>query len=107
MAEQTTGAEEIPLTRHQRYYAIHREDKLAKVKQRYQNNPEYIAMKEEKKREKAQRDAEKAAMKEAKRIEKEKARLERLALAIKTAKKKKNEGGGLDSILGLDTSGKR
>ena len=58
------------MTRHQRYYALHREEKLNKVKERYKNNPEYIAKQEEKQRKKAEKEAEK----EAKHIEKEKSR---------------------------------
>jgi hypothetical protein len=91
------------MTRHQRYYALHREEKLEKVKERYMNDPEFIAKQQEKERKKAEKEAEK----EAKRLEKERIRQEKLVLAKKTAKKTKNEVGGLDSVLGLDLSGKR
>jgi bisphosphoglycerate-independent phosphoglycerate mutase (AlkP superfamily) len=104
MAEQTLiGDETQTMTRHQRYYALHRDEKLAKVKERYQNDPEFLAKKEEKERKRAEKEAEK----EAKQIEKEQLRQEKLLLAKQTAKKPKNEVGGLDSVLGLDLSGKR
>jgi hypothetical protein len=100
MAEEDTTQK---MTRHQRYYALHREEKLNKVKERYKNDPEYIAKQEEKQRKKAEKEAEK----EAKRIEKEKSRVEKLALALATKKKSKSESGGLDSILNLTPSGER
>lgn len=122
MAEETQT-----MTRHQRYYALHREEKLEKVKERYMNDPEFIAKQQEKERKKA----EKGAEKEAKRLEKERIRQERietienerkikqelakrirkekLALAMATKKKTKSESGGLDSILSSDcpASGKK
>jgi hypothetical protein len=93
--EVKTGGEARVMTaempRHQRFYALHREEKLAK----YHNNPEVIAKKEERERKKAEKEAEK----EAKRIEKEKKRQENLALALLTKQKIKSEKGGLDNIL--------
>jgi len=70
----------MKLTRNQRYYALHREEKLKKVKERYQNCPEFIAKREEQERKKTEKEAEK----ELKRIEKERIRLEKLALALAT-----------------------
>ena len=81
------------MPRHQRYYLLHREEKINKVKERYHNNPEVIAKKEERERKKAEREAEKAAKKEAekeaKRQEKERQRQEKLAVALATSKKRK------------------
>lgn len=77
--------DDVKLTRNQRYYALHREEKLNKVKERYQNSTEFIAKKEEQERKKAEKEAEK----EAKRIEKERIRQEKLALALTTKRRAK------------------
>jgi hypothetical protein len=105
-------ADELPqdavkMPRHQRYYAIHREEKLLKDKERYNNKPEVIAKREEKERLKAQKESEKKAKKEAekalKQQEKEKVRQEKLTLALATRQKNKKEvSGGLDVVLGID-----
>jgi len=89
MAEDTQDAAKMP--RHQRYYALHREEKLAK----YHTNPEIIAKRQEREQKKIEKEAEK----EVKRLEKERIRIEKLTLAIATKQKSKPEGGGLDSIL--------
>jgi len=60
-----TMEEEIKLTRHQRYYALHRADKLSKENEKYNTNPEVIARREERERKKAEREAEKEAQKAA------------------------------------------
>lgn len=57
--------QEIKLTRHQRYYALHRADKLSKENEKYNTNPEVIAKREERERKKAEKAAEKEAKKEA------------------------------------------
>jgi len=128
----TELAVETTMTRHQRYYALHREEKLAKVKERYKNDPNHIARQQEKERRKAEKEGEnykkKEEEKEAKRIEKEKAkqekkaliekqkkekmeltekiRQEKLALALATRKRVKSKSEtntqNLDSLLGLD-----
>ena len=101
---------------------------IAKVKDKYHNDPEVIAKREEKERKRIEKEAvkqaEKEAEKEAKRIEKEKIRQEKLALADATKRKfkekteretirqekialaeatkrkfKEKSGGGLDSLL--------
>ncbi len=91
---------EIKMPRHQRYYALHREEKLAK----YHTNPDVIRKKEERERKKAEKEAEKEAKREAKkeelRLKKERARQEKIAIALATSKKPKTIGGGLDAILG-------
>ena len=96
-AEETQDAAKMP--RHQRYYALHREEKLARDKERYNSNPEIVAKREERERKKAVREAEA----ELKRLEKERIRQEKLALALVTKQKSKTEGGGLDGILGGDS----
>jgi hypothetical protein len=83
------------MPRHQRYYMLHRDQKLNKLKEQYNNNPEVIARREERLRKKAEKDAQT----EAKRIEKERIRQEKLALAEATSQRKKTQGGGLDCIL--------
>jgi hypothetical protein len=108
MAEQNIVVNETQnMTRHQRYYALHREEKLAKVKERYKNDPEFIAKQQEKERKKAEKEAEKEAQKEAKRIEKEMIRQKKLAVALATKKQSKKDSESLDSVLGQDLSGER
>ena len=82
-AEETQDAAKMP--RHQRYYALHREEKLARDKERYNSNPEIVAKREERERKKAVREAEA----ELKRLEKERIRQEKLALALVTKQKSK------------------
>ena len=106
MADDTQDATQT-MPRHQRYYALHRDEKLAKDKERYNNKPEVIAKREEKERKRAEKEAEKQlkkeSEKEAKRIEKERLRQEKLELALATSKKKIIEGRPLDVILGKDS----
>jgi hypothetical protein len=100
MAEEDTTQKMTPeMPRHQRYYALHRNEKLARDKERYNSNPEIVAKREERERKKAVREAEA----ELKRLEKERLRQEKLALALVTKQKSKTEGGGLDAILGGDS----
>ena len=77
MEEDTQDAAKMP--RHQRYYALHREEKLAK----YHTNPEIIAKRQEREQKKIEKEAEK----EVKRLEKERIRIEKLTLAIATKQK--------------------
>lgn len=87
-----TAQDMAKMPRHQRYYALHREKKLAK----YHTNPEIIAKRQEREQKKIEKEAEK----EVKRLEKERIRIEKLTLALATKQKLKPEvGGGLDSIL--------
>lgn len=79
MADEVENVQKMP--RHQRFYALHREEKLAK----YHNNPVVIAKKAERERKRSEREAEQ----ELKRIEKERIRQEKLALAESTSKIKK------------------
>ena len=87
------------MNKYQRYYALHREQKLSK----YHNDPEVIARREERERKKAEkeseREIEKEAEKEAKKAEKEKKRQEVLQLALATKKQVKKSDGGLNEFL--------
>ena len=92
------------MTSEMRYYYRNREERINKVKDKYHNDPEVIAKKEERERKRiekgAMKQAEKEAAKEAKRLEKERIRQEKLALAEATKRKfKEKPEGGLDSIL--------
>jgi len=75
------------MTPEMRYYYRNRLEKIAKVKERYNNNPEIIAKRAERDRKKAEREAEK----EAKRIEKERIRQEKLVLAEVTRRQFKEK----------------
>ena len=55
--------EEITLTRHQRYHALNREKRISYQLERYYNNPDVIAKREERERKKAEKEAEKEAQK--------------------------------------------
>jgi len=83
------------MTPEMRYYYRNRLEKIAKVKERYNNNPEIIAKRAERDRKKAEREAEKEAKrlaeKEAKRIEKERIRQEKLVLAEVTRRQFKEK----------------
>lgn len=79
------------MNKYQRYYALHREQKLSK----YHNDPEVIARREERERKKAEKEAEI----ETKQAEKEKKRQEILQLALATKKPVKKSDGGLTEFL--------
>ena len=92
------------MTSEMRYYYRNREERINKVKDKYHNDPEVIAKREERERKKAEKEAEKIvkkeAAKEAKRLEKERIMQEKLALAEATKRKfKEKPEGGLDSVL--------
>jgi septin family protein len=97
MEDTTQDMAKMP--RHQRYYALHRDEKLARDKERYNSNPEIVAKREERERKKVAKEAET----ELKRLEKERIRQEKLAFALATKQKSKTEGGSLDAILGGDS----
>ena len=82
--------EEIKLTRHQRYYALHRADKLSKENEKYNTNPEVIAKREERERKRIAREAEQEVKRQEKnRIREERAKLvQSLALAASMKKNK-------------------
>jgi hypothetical protein len=107
-------ADEKPkMTAAMRYYRLHRDERLAKKKEERENDPNKQVKKEERERKKIEKAAEKAAEKEAekavKKMERERKRQELALLALETSKKKDKfiaERGGLDSILGMISSGK-
>jgi hypothetical protein len=70
------------MTPEMRYYYRNREERINKIKEKYNNNPEVIAKREERERKRAEKEAEK----EAKRLEKERIRQEKL-LAAETTKR--------------------
>jgi len=75
------------MNRADRYYHLHRDEKLAKIRERYHNNPDVIAKREERERKKAEKEAQLAAEKELKRLYKEQKRLEALSLATATSQR--------------------
>lgn len=79
------------MNKYQRYYALHRDDKLSK----YHNDPEVIARREERERKKAEKEAEELA----KQQEKEQKRQNKLQLALATKKPNKTMAGGLNDFL--------
>ena len=87
--------EAAKMTPEMRYYYRNREEKINKVKERYNNDPKVIVKREERERKRAEKEAEneakKQADKEAKRIEKERIRQEKLALAEATKRKFKEK----------------
>ena len=76
--------QEVKLTRHQRYYALHRADKLSKENEKYNTNPEVIAKREERERKRIAREAEQEVKRQEKEIKRKK------ALEISLAIHKKN-----------------
>ena len=90
MAETHEPAEESiaqpSISRHQRYYALHREVCNAKQKEAYRNRPAVIAKRMESERKKAEKEAmkeqQKAEQKRLKEEEREKKRAEKLRLAL-------------------------
>ncbi len=75
----TSTENEIKMNKDNRYYQLHREEKLSK----YHNNPEVIRKREERLKKKAEKEAEL----EKKRLERERLKKEKLALAIATSQK--------------------
>ncbi len=84
---------EIKMNKKQRWYALHREEELARAREEYNSRPDVIAKREERERKKAEKEALLQAEKERKRIEREERNREKnkekLALAMATSKKKK------------------
>jgi hypothetical protein len=74
----------IKMTRHNRYYTLHREERLAK----YNSRPDIIAKREEREKKRQEKEREKAA----KAAEREAARQARLALALTTTHPPKSPG---------------
>jgi len=78
--------DQIQLTKHQRYYELHREARNAKRLERYYNAPIVIAKREEKERKKAEKEALIAAEKEFKRLQREEIHREKMTAAISSRK---------------------
>jgi bisphosphoglycerate-independent phosphoglycerate mutase (AlkP superfamily) len=78
------------LTAHQRYYALHREQRLAQRKEAYKNDPVVQAKRDERERKKAEKEEAKLLAKEEekqrKELERAKKREEKLQLALATRK---------------------
>ena len=79
---------DIDLTPAARYYRLHREKKLAKNKEEYNNNPEVIRKRAERERERAEKVVHKEALRQQKEAEKERITLERKSIALATSHKK-------------------
>lgn len=80
-------SDELPkLSRGARYYRLHREERLNKIKAQYHTKPEVIAKREERERIKAEKGSLKEAEKAVKEAEKVRKRQERLELAEKTSR---------------------
>ena len=82
-----TEESQVKMTPEQRYYYLHREEKIAKDLARYHSRPDVIAKKEERERKRLQKETEKEAEKESKRIEKEQILQKKQELALATKKK--------------------
>jgi len=84
---------EMELTKDQRYYYLHAEEKNVKRKQQYNNDPKVIARRAERERIKAEKEAEKEAKKAEKEAEKEAKKAEKEAekAAAKAAKEAEKE----------------
>lgn len=106
------GAGAPTMSRSSRYYALHTEQRRKEALERYHINPEVIRRREERERLRAEKQAAKEAAKAAareaakaqKKEEREKAHLEKLAIAVATSKKPKEElaalvGGDLEEFL--------
>ena len=94
---------EVKMTKEQRYYALHREQKNAKDLERYHNRPDIIAKREERQRKKEEKEAEKEAKKTLKQQEKERIHQEKIQLALQSSHKYKKtvqqSGGALTEFL--------
>ena len=106
--EAAGGAGVPKISKYERYYALHIEERRAKARAAYHLRPDVIRRKEERERLKAEKEAAKAAEREAgkhrTKEEREKAHQEKLAIALATSKKPKEElaalvGGGLEDFL--------
>jgi hypothetical protein len=90
-----TSTPSIKITKNQRFYQLHAEERKKQSRERYNNDPEVIRKREEREKLKA----EKEAAKEAVRQEKQKIKDEKLKLAIQTSQIK-NPGGRMQNFYG-------
>ena len=93
MAEETA---ETNITPAARFYRLHRDEQLARKKEEYNNRPDVIAKREERRRKQAEKEAGKGTekmedneTKEEKREKREKIRQEKLKVALETRRKLK------------------
>lgn len=86
-------AQKIPAST--RYYRLHRDERLAILKEKYNSRPEVIEKREERERKKAEKEAEK----QRKKGEREAKRLEKLSIAVKTSRFKEKVQGDLGQFL--------
>jgi hypothetical protein len=84
-----------------RFYRLHREECLARSKEKYNNNPEVIRKREERQKRKEEKEAARLAKRELtreeKRLQKEKEREEKLKVALATRRKLSTNPSGLES----------
>jgi hypothetical protein len=95
-------AEEISLTPSARYYLLHREEKLAKFRERYNNRPDVIAKRQEKQARKEtatiSKKVESEEEKQERRLEKQRLLQEKTALARASKRKSsKKEANSSDA----------
>jgi len=90
-----TPTQEEELTRNQIYYARHREEKRAKVRERYHNRPDVVEKRAERERRKEEKQKAEAETKRLKQLERDKKTEQRnqirLAFIEKKAKEKEKE----------------
>ena len=90
MAEETAATNITPAAR---FYRLHRDEQLARKKEEYNNRPEVIAKREERRRKQAEREAGKGTEKmednETKEEKRERIRQEKLKVALETRRKLK------------------
>jgi len=93
--EETQDVSGVKMTRNQRYHLLNRESRLQKKREKYNNDPDVIAKREEKERKKeekeAERKAQKEAEKEAKRQQKQLELQEKIRLAAETKRPRRKE----------------
>ncbi len=90
-------AQKIPAST--RYYRLHRDERLAVLKEKYNSRPDVIEKREERERKKAEKEAEKEAEKQRKKEEREANRIKKLSVAIKTSRFKEKVQGNLGQFL--------
>ncbi len=79
------------LTRNQIYYARHREEKRAKVKERYHNRPDVVEKRAERERRKEEKQKAEAEVKRLKQIERDKKTEQRNQIRLTFIEKKAKE----------------
>ena len=91
MSESETHVEahtQEKITRHARFYRLHRDEQLAKKKEEYDSKPEVIARREERDKKRVERELVVQQQKNAKLLEKQQKIAEKVAVAKATSQKK-------------------